>query len=110
MDEDGGHMAKVKLNPAIQRVQGRLGNAVFRLAHNGEITMTKVPDMSRVKWSEAQKEHRLRFKRAVAYARAAMAEPKVRAVYERTAAKVHKRPFDLAVSDYFKGRDLLSSK
>jgi hypothetical protein len=40
----------------------------------------------------------------------AMAEPKVRAVYEKRAAKMGKRPFDLAVSDYFKGNELLSNK
>ena len=28
-----------------------------------------------------------------------MVEPKVRAVYEKLAAKKHKRPFDIAVSD-----------
>jgi len=39
-----------------------------------------------------------------------MAELKVRAVYEKMAAKKSKRPFDLAVSDYFKGNDLLSKK
>jgi hypothetical protein len=39
-----------------------------------------------------------------------MAEPKVRAVYEKAAVKKSKRPFDLAVSDYFKGNDLLSKK
>jgi hypothetical protein len=46
----------------------------------------------------------------VAYARAAMAEPKVRAVYEKMAAKKHKRQFDIAVSDYIKGNDLISKK
>jgi hypothetical protein len=83
---------------------------VFRLCHTGELSLTKVPDMSRVKWSEAQKEHRQRFKKAVAYARAAIAEPEVRAIYEEMAAKRNKRPFDMAVSDYFKGNDLISNK
>jgi hypothetical protein len=87
-----------------------MGDMVFRLSHTGEMTIAKRPDMSRVKWSEAQKEHRQRFKQAVAYARAAMAEPNVRPVYEKMAAKKHKRPFDMAVSDYFKGNDLLSKK
>jgi len=53
-----------------------------------------------VKWSEAQQTHHQRFKLAVAYAKAAMAEPTVRA----------QSPFDLAVSDYFKGKDLLVPK
>ena len=103
-------MAKVTPNPAILRIQGKMGNAVFRLSHTGELSMTKVPDMSKVKWSKAHKAHRQRFKKAVAYARASMAEPKVRAVYEKMAVKKGKRPFDMAVSDYFKGNDLLSKK
>jgi hypothetical protein len=64
--------------------------------------------MSRVKWSRAQKEHRQRFKQAVAYARTALSRPEVRVIYERMAAENHKRPFDMAVSDYFKGNDLLA--
>ena len=41
------------------------------------------------------------------YATAAMAEPKVHRRCEKEAAMKNKRPFDLAVSDYFKGRNLL---
>lgn len=36
-----------------------------------------------------------------------MAEPKVRERYEKEAARKGKRPYDLAVSDYLKGRNLL---
>jgi len=103
-------MAKITLQPGLARIRGKLGNLVFRLSHSGEVTVTKAPDMSRVKWSKAQKEHRQRFKQAVAYARAAMARPDVRKIYENMAATNHKRPFDLAVSDYFKGNDLLSKQ
>jgi hypothetical protein len=39
-----------------------------------------------------------------------MAKPNVRAIYEKMAAKKHERPFDIAVSDYFQGNDLLSKK
>ena len=101
-------MAKITLSPMFQEIRGRLGDYVFRRTHTGEVILSKVPDMSRVKWSKAQKAHRQRFKKAVVYARAAMAEPKVRVVYEKMAAKMNKRPFDMAVSDYFKGNDLLS--
>ena len=103
-------MAKIKLSPVLQEIRGRLGDYVFRRTHTGEVILSRVPDMSKVKWSKAQKAHRQRFKKAVAYARAAMAVPKVRAVYEKMAAKNNKRPFDMAVSDYFKGNDLLSNK
>jgi len=100
-------MTKVKLQPGIHSLWGRMGNLVFRRSRTGEAHLSIVPDMSRVKWSAAQQEHRQRFKQAVAYARAAMADTGVRARYEREASVKGKRPFDLAVSDYFKGRDLL---
>jgi hypothetical protein len=74
------------------------------------MTLIKLADMSKVKWSKAQKEQRLRFKQAVAYAKAALAEPTVRAAYEKEAKKAKKRAYDIAISDYFKGRDLLSGK
>jgi len=100
-------MAKITLNPIVQRAQGKMGNAVFRRSHTGEMTLIKLADMSRVRWSKAQTAHRQRFKKAVAYAQAALADPDVREAYEELAAKKRKRPFDLAVSDYFQGNDLL---
>ena len=103
-------MAKVTLNPLIREISGKMGDLVFRVSPTGEQTIMKLPDMSGVKWSKAQEAHRQRFKEAVAYARAAMAEPKVRKLYEKMATKNHKRPFDVAVSDFFKGNDLLSKK
>jgi hypothetical protein len=99
-------MAIVELNPALRQIRGQLAGFVYRIRY-GKQTISKPPDMSRVKWSAAQVEHRNRFRRAVAYARAAIAEPRVRAMYEQEALQKGKRPFDLAVSDYFKGRDLL---
>ena len=49
-------------------------------------------------------------KGASAYAKTTMIAPEVRAACEKLAAEQHKRPYDLAISDYFKGRNLLSSK
>lgn len=43
-------------------------------------------------------------------AKAAMAEPKARKVYEKMAAKQHRRPFHMALSDCPKGNTLLSRK
>jgi len=102
-------MAKVKLNPMLEEVHGKLGNTVFRRSSTGETTLIKLADMSNVEWSDAQQAHREKFKQANAYAKAAMAEPKVRLRYEQEAAKKNKRPFNLAVSDYFKGRNLLEN-
>lgn len=103
-------MAKITLNPLVTEASGKVGDLVFRRTPNGKMSLIKLADMSKVKWSKAQKEHRKRFKEAIAYAKAAMAEPKVRAKYEKSARKLNKRPFDIAVSDYFKGKDLLSGK
>ena len=98
-------MAKITLSPLVKDIRGQIGDYVFRRTHTGELIMTKKPDMSRVKWSKAQKEQRQRFKEAVAYAKSALADPKVRAKYEKRAARQNKRPRDLAISDYFKGRE-----
>ena len=108
--KEEGIMVKVTLNPLVKQLRGRMGNVVFRTTPSGGTSMIKLADMSNVKWSKAQKAHRKRFKKAVAYAKAALAKPKVRAVYEKRAAKEHKRPFALAVSDYFKGNDLIAKK
>jgi hypothetical protein len=39
-----------------------------------------------------------------------MADPKVWAIYEKRAAKAHKVPCRVALSDFFKGKDLLAKK
>ena len=105
-----GTMTKVRLNPLIEEFHGTLFDVVFKKSPYGNLIVTKRPDMSKVKWSKAQKAHRERFKQATEYAKAAMADPNVRAVYESMAASEHKRPYALALSDYFKGNDLLAKK
>jgi hypothetical protein len=103
-------MSKVTLPPWITGIKGRMGDVVFRVSRSGETFITKSPDMSAVEWSPAQQEHRQRFKAAIAYARAAMADPDARALYEKQAAETNRQPFQMAVSDYFEGVDLLSGK
>jgi hypothetical protein len=97
-------MPKVRLNPLIEEIHGTMYDMVFKLSPKGNIIIAKRPDMFKVKWSEAQQSQRKRFKEAVAYAKAALADPKVRAKYERKAKKQGKRAWDVAVSDYFEGR------
>ena len=105
-------MAKAKFNPLIEQLTGKMGGMVFRRAHTGQQSLIKAPDMSRVKWSQAQKDHRVRFRQATHYAKQAIADPDIRPIYERMAAekKKNNRPYDMAVSDYFKGNDLLLKK
>jgi hypothetical protein len=67
----------------------------------------KTPDMSKVKWSKAQKANRQRFRKAIAYARKAMAAPQVHAHYEKVARRAGRQPFRVAVSDFYAGKNLL---
>lgn len=105
-------MAKAQLHPLFEGLRGRLKSLVFRTSHNGKISVYIKPDMSRVKWSPAQVAQRERFAEASAYARAAIADPQVRAVYERMSMEVknNKRPYDMALSDYCKGNNLLGDR
>jgi len=83
----------------------RRANVAFRRLPTGETQIIKLADMFNVKWSKAQKQHRQRFKEALIYAKAAMADENIRCIYETTAQELGKRPYRLAVSDYFRGRN-----
>ena len=87
-----------------------MGSLVFRKLPSGETTMIKRADMSNVDWSPAQIENRQRMKQANNYAKKALANPKVRAIYEKMAKKQHKHVYHVTVSDYYKGNDLLLGK
>lgn len=102
-------MAKVRLHPLLEQLRGKIKGLVFRLSHNGKISVYMDPDMSRVKWSAAQIAHREHFAAARAYAKAAMAVPELRTIYvlRSLELKNNNRPFDMAVSDYLKGKNLL---
>ena len=107
-------MAKVSFNPLIKWFRGRIGDLVFRSAHNGKVSVYITPDMTGVKRSPAQKRQNRRFGDASSYASAAIADPEIRAVYVQMAIEQNKnplRPSDIASSDYYHtGNDLLWKK
>lgn len=103
-------MPKVRLSPLVEEIHGTLYDVVFKKSPQGEMIVTKKPDMSKVKWSRAQKDQRERFGKGVAAVRAALAEAKVRARYERKAKKLGKRAWDVAMADYFAGEDLFAGR
>ena len=107
-------MTKVTFHPIIEWFTGKMGNMVFRRSHNGKVSVYAAPDMKRIKWSQAQKDHRLRMREASKYASAAVADPDIRPIYVQMAVDHNKnpgRPFDMAVSDYYHhGNDLLWKK
>ncbi len=59
--------------------------------------ITKKPDMSKVKWSKAQKKNRQHMSDAIFTAQVALLEPKVKAKYERKAKKLGRRAWNLAL-------------
>src|SRR5215208_5532508 len=93
-------MAEVILNPMIKEIRGELDGVVYRVSPNGKTYISKSPDMSKVKWSKVQKAHRQRMAKANDYAHAAMANPAVRAIYEKRAAKEKRVAYRVALSDY----------
>ena len=107
-------MAEANFNSLLKWFKGRIGGLVFRRSHNGKVSVYMEPDMSRVKWSRAQKDHRRRMSEAFKYASAAIADPEIRQVYVEKAVAWDmnpRRPFDAAVKDYSRGgEDLLWKK
>jgi len=100
---------KAILQPGLRELRGKMGDWTYRRMY-GRQTIMKTPDMSKVKWSKAQKANRERFRQAILYARMAMADPKVRAYYEKAAKKAGRQPFRVAVSDFFEEKNLLGKK
>jgi hypothetical protein len=103
-------MPRVRSKGPVDEIQGTFYDVVFQKSPSGKTIVSKKPDMSGVEWSEAQWDARKRFALASDYATAAKAEPSVWAAYQKRAKRLHKRPRDLAISDYFKGKNLLSKK
>jgi len=104
---------KIGLHPMFEWISGKMGNIVYRLAHNGEVSAYPAPDMSGIEWSTAQTTQRQSFANASAYGKLAIRDPEIRQYYVEMAKKRKKnkrRPGDMAVSDYFQGNDLLWRK
>ena len=93
-------MAKVKLNPVLEQIRGQVGELVFK--HYGdEVIVGRKPDRSGVLPSYIQLEHQERFRQAVLYGRLVMADPEMKADYEKVAKTKGKPLFSLTVADFF---------
>ena len=103
-------MPRVRLKELFVEVQGTLYDVVLKKSPQGKIIVTAKPDMSNVKWSAAQKTQRDKMRKANRYAKAALADPQVGPIYLTRAAKEHRVPYNVAVSDYFKGKNLLKKR
>ena len=92
-------MAKVRLNPVLDEIRGKVGELVFR-RYADEVVVGRAPDTGDTPPTEAQAAQRERFRLAVVYGKAVVADPETKALYE-TAAKAKGMPaFALAVGDF----------
>jgi hypothetical protein len=106
-------MAEVSFDPIIKWLRGKIGGLVFRRGRKGKVFTYETPDMSGVKWSQAQKAHRRGFGDASYYASAAVADPDIRPIYVQMAIDNDgdpRRPGEMAFMDYKQGNDLLWKK
>ena len=93
-------MAKVKLNPVLEQIHGKIGDLVFKY-YGDEMIVGRKPDRTGILPTEAQLEHQERFRQAVLYGRLVMADPVKKADYGK-AAKIKGKPlFSLTVADFF---------
>jgi hypothetical protein len=94
-------MAVIHTNSFVKGFSGRLGSVVFRQVR-GKTIMAGKPDKI-AKQSTLQRENRIRFKVASAWAKAQMQDPDKKAYYWRKAKKL-KLPnaYTAAISDYMR--------
>ena len=91
-------MAKVKKNPIVRGISGKIGNLVFRQMPSGETYVSGVPNFDKRKFSKGQKDHQSRFKQAVVYAREAS---KSQPIYAKLAEGTVMSAYNFALSDWF---------
>jgi hypothetical protein len=94
-------MATVRSNMLTHAFSGSIGNIVFRQLHGKTIAARKPKEIE--KQSALQRENRLRFRHAAAWAKAQMLDANKKAYYWRMAKKL-KLPnaYTAAVSDYMR--------
>ena len=92
-------MARVKLNPIIDQVQGKIGDLVFR-NYGGDTVLSRLPDLSGVVPTAGQEAQRVRFRDAAFYGRVVLEDPPARAFYEEVAARRKQPLFSVIVGDY----------
>lgn len=92
-------MAKTKLHPALERIQGSIGDLVFKKRGNVNGVARK-PDLAGRPPTPSQEAQRERFQRAVAYAQATLADPLLKEEYTNLARTREVTAFALCVQDY----------
>jgi hypothetical protein len=93
-------VARVKTNSLIEGLSGKVGRLLFKNYASGTI-VTSVPNRSKVKLSDTQKNANKKFKEAVAYAKGVLADAEKRKQYEGQ-LKPGKSIYHLALADFMR--------
>jgi len=93
-------MAKVTLNPILEKVRGEFGDLVFK-HYGGDVVISHRPDRSGLQPTDAQLQQQERFRQAVLYGQLVMADPQKKAVYAEAAKTKGKPIFALMIGDFF---------
>ncbi len=94
-------MARVKLNPIFDLVQGTIGDMVVK-KYGKKLVLSRKPVFVNRKFSTAQKQNQRRFAEAMAYAKLLMKDQQKRKPYETAAAETGKRILSLMVAEYLR--------
>ena len=92
-------MAKVKLNPALESIQGKVGDLVFK-RWEGEEIVCRMPDRTGIVPSANQLAQQDKFRLADLYGKAVMADPDSHTVYADASARKGIPAFALSVGDF----------
>ena len=96
-------MAKVKLNPTFEAIQGKVGELVYK-RWEGEEIVSRMPDRTAIVATPNQLAQQERFRLAAVYGKAALADPESRELYEDMAGKRGIPVFAVTLSDFLTRR------
>ena len=97
-------MAYVKKNIITEGLSGKLGDTIVFRQRGGKTIVSVKPTMPQER-SEAQKKHAERFRRAAQYAKKAIQDPKVKALYQ-SRAKDGQSAYNMALGDYLNAPEI----
>ncbi len=93
-------MSKIQNNPVLKGASGMLGDVVVFREIRGTLIMANRPKKPKGPQTEQQKQFRMRFLRAVQYAKKQVANPVMKAEYATGVTLKKFAPYVVAVTDY----------
>jgi hypothetical protein len=92
-------MAKVKLNPSLETIRGKIGDLIYKHPDHTQI-VARMPNRTGIVASPAQLAQKDKFRLAAIYGKAVLTDPVQKVIYEDAGARKGKPAFALAVGDF----------